>query len=291
MNKINILTWNVSWGSMTKNTADITAKYLAGYCRNISDNKTSKCLENVSQFIDDSGKRNKYDFIALQEATNWELIKKNSKVLSKMGYIHHKNTNEDLITFYDETKYKLIDFSKKMVGKNYQILFFYGLLDSNYYIFINLHIGHRVPVEDVEKTISKNIDVNFKKINKDIKFNVIVTGDFNDHGHSDYWKGLKPFKYTKFTNLKNIIVSCPEPPLTCCVGRTSIRKGNNEDTMYGDYTLVNEELKFVKPNYIPRNFIKNARIFPSSDHLPVSASLTMSRMPRLLREPRLIQHS
>lgn len=281
MKKINILCWNVSWGSMTKNTNDITAKYLADYCKDISDNKTSKCLENVSQFIDESGKRKKYDFIALQEATNWELIKKNSKLLSQMNYLHHKNTNEDLITFYDQSKYKLLDFNRKMESKNHQIMFFYGILDSNYYILINLHIGHRIPIEKVERMISKNMEKNFK-VNNDIKFKVIVTGDFNDHGHSDYWKGLKPFKYTKFTNLKKIIVSCPEPPLTCCVGRTSIRKGNNEDTMYGDYTLVNEELKFVKPNYIPRNFIKNAQIFPTSDHLPVSASLISSRMPRLI---------
>ena len=273
MKKINILCWNVSWGSMAKNTNDTTAKYLAGYCKEISNNRISKCLENVSGFIDDSGK--KYDFIALQEATNWELIKKNSKLLSQMNYLHHKNTNEDLITFYDQSKYKLLDFNRKMESKNHQIMFFYGILDSNYYILINLHIGHRIPIEKVERMISKNMEKNFK-VNNDIKFSVIVTGDFNDHGHSDYWKGLKPFKYTKFTNLKNIIVSCPEPPLTCCVGRTSIRKGNNEDTMYGDYILVNEELKFVKPNYIPRNFIKNARIFPSSDHLPVSASLISS---------------
>ncbi len=292
-----VLSWNVSWGSMTGNPANKTASVISGHCGSLPKiNGSTPCLINVARFIDQSS----YDFVAIQEATKWNDILNNSSTLKKMGgYVHNQAPppfKAEVATFYDKSKYDLLAVKTGNIGttggRPYQILFLYGKKDCNFYIFINLHNDHQVKKDTLEKELSKDLQngviasslSNFKNFNKkavnDISsvisgktFKVIAAGDFNDHGYGKYWQGLQPFKYTTFTNLNTLTVSSlQQPPLTCCVGMR-LRKKQGEDKLYGDYILVSSNLTITQPNYVPTNFEYDASIFPTSDHLPVAIEL------------------
>jgi hypothetical protein len=69
---IKVLSWNISWGSMTGKSADTTAMPLPSICNTIKDPQgINQCLNNVIELIDNSAKTTKYDFVALQEASKW----------------------------------------------------------------------------------------------------------------------------------------------------------------------------------------------------------------------------
>jgi len=294
---IKVLSWNVSWGSMTGNPANSTASVISGHCGSLPKiNGSTPCLINVAKFIDQSS----YDFVAIQEATKWDDILNNSSTLKKMGgYVHNQAPppfKAEVATFYDKSKYNLLAVKCGNIltksGRPYQILFLYGKKDCNFYIFINLHNDHHVTKDTLEKELSKDLQngviasslSNFKNFNKkavnDISsvisgktFKVIAAGDFNDHGFGNYWQGFQPFKDTTFTNLNKLTVSSSQqPPLTCCVGMR-LRKKQGEDKLYGDYILVSSNLTITQPNYVPTNFEYDASIFPTSDHLPVAIEL------------------
>ena len=285
---------------MTGNTANKTGEAIAKKCAEGMTNGNTKCMFNVASFINTSAGAEGYDFVALQEATNYNKIRENSEILKKMGYVHHKIGPSDLATFYDTSKYKILAFkvgnieSKTKDSRPYQIIFLEGILDCNYYIFVNLHNGHKNDKNLLIGQLSKDINIgtladgkkdyiDIKNKNEDISsiingknFKIIVAGDFNDHGSYNYWQNFIPFEKTSFDNLKNITVLSNLPPNTCCVGQSSIRKNKGEDTMYGDYILSN--LKFIKENYIPDGFDYDAEKFPTSDHLPVRAMFTVENI-------------
>ena len=305
--KINILSWNVSWGCMSGNNdglKDRTAYALAKYCKELRDKDPSNgnpCLNNVADFID---KSNPYDFVGLQECKNWKNIMRKSNFLKKMGYINHiiegrEGVHVDLTTFYDKKIYKVLAvkvgnlIASNFDARPYHIIFLSDVY-NNYYIFINLHNGHgsNYDKNNLERSLSfeleNGIDVsksknkNFCNIkNKsDISeiingkyFKVIIVGDFNDHGSHNFWKGIKPFRYTKFTNLQNITVkSYKKPPKTCCIGGYNIRK-THSDVLYGDYILLNKnDFNIIDLNYIPIEFNMDAYVYPTSDHIPIKAS-------------------
>ena len=118
---------------------DRTSLTLATQCQKLKDDTTiNQCLKNVSDFI----VKKDYDFICLQEATNWNDIF-NNVVLSKryLRYLHHKvrvgttGAFADMVTFYDFTKFN-IEYAKVgnvaagIDGRPYQILFF----NQNYFM-------------------------------------------------------------------------------------------------------------------------------------------------------------
>ena len=282
---IKILTWNICWQCMTnKNTG--SASELALKCKMFLDKTNTSCLNNVSKFINNT----KYDFIGLQEASNWEKIYE-SNIKDSMGCIHCKLLNkEDMVTFYNKDRFipifanfdNLVPMGEKGI-RPYQVIFFEEKDTINKYIFINLHNAHGYSKEKLEKSINidahqyfkfdpkskkfkrtlfKNLDTVLNDISNYInnnKFKVIVLGDFNDN----YWNGLN-------INIKNRVSSNKEPPKTCC---NTNRKSNTPERIIGDYILINSELKYIVDCEVPKNFEKNSDIYPTSDHLPVTATV------------------
>jgi hypothetical protein len=106
----------------------------------------NKCVVNVITTIEKISIKgnNNYDFVALQEASNWSRIRDKSERLKTMGYVHHRvgSTKEvDLVTFYDNTKYELtfIKVGQISNGRPYHILILRNRKTGSSYIFINLH--------------------------------------------------------------------------------------------------------------------------------------------------------
>ena len=147
-------------------------------------------LKNVSNFIEKYGP---YDFVGLQEATNWSIIQKNTPVLRKMTAIAYKEDFDEIVTFYDTYKYQLDDNENKLFGhmadinRPISILFFRDNL-----CIINLHAGHYSldkngnKIKDIYKLnyyikriLSKNKHKD-KFMEKLQSYDIIMMGDFND---------------------------------------------------------------------------------------------------------------
>ena len=109
---LKILSWNICWGCMAADHTskkDGTAYDLALECEKINKNNAHVCLNNVKDLLNAEA----YDFIGLQEATNWKMLTNGTK-LSNMGYVHHETkfkketSSADLITFYNLVNYNQI---------------------------------------------------------------------------------------------------------------------------------------------------------------------------------------
>ena len=309
---IKVLTWNVSFGAMSGSDNDMSARPLPSYCKSKGkhlDPKTgqtyTECLNNVVNLIDASGSVINYDFVALQEASKWNVMFNKSEELKRAGgYIHHiikrGERQEEMVTFYDIQKYNLLAVKIGSLVENgarpYQILFLQGNSDRNFYIFINLHNGHDITKDELQQKLSNNLinalkftgfktkenmleseQVNniFDIINGK-EFKVIVAGDFNDN-RQNYWQGLQPFRHTTYSNLKDILVNAEKkPPNTCCIpdaSYTDIRVNDKQDKQIGDYILVNDKMSIVIDNKVVPQFVYNAGLIPTSDHLPVEILL------------------
>jgi hypothetical protein len=312
--EIKVISYNISWGSMSGNTNDSTAIKLATECKDRpkSPNDPTVCLTNIRHFLDMQIATNPtIDFIALQEALNWKVIIEGSDNLQQMGYVHHKVAFKipngsllyaDLCTLYNHNKFKLLGVNcgninkDKTDGRPYHMLFLEKKSNNKKYIFINFHNGHRINIdalqgnllydnfkdvsqirtttfEDIQDLPSKPIEAFMREHIFLEHTNVIMAGDTNDHGRSNFWQGIMPFASSNIPTLRNIVVNTKsaQPPNTCCVGRDSIRQRKGEDNLYGDYIMISNELEYIKPNYIPEDFEQNANIFITSDHLPVMA--------------------
>ena len=324
---LNILTWNISFGAMTGDIRDTTSMPLPVVCKNkgtfneVGKKEFTQCLLNVVDTIDESAKSKlydlskPYDFVALQEASNWDIIFSKSIELQRMdGFVNHLADLEDMATFYDSSKYTLLAVKVGNLlpgnGRPYQILFLQNKQDNSYYIFINLHNGHKISKEELEEKLSTDLHKGFipeshqisfgntfelKDISDIINgkdFKVIVSGDFNDQGRHNYWKELRPFSGTTFVNLKELAVKATAiPPNTCCAPiklpevkelyydkkeRSIRRRRSGYDTMLGDYILVSKNLPVIVDNRVLVNFKYDAEEFPTSDHLPVEIILSAS---------------
>ena len=243
MSVIKVLSWNICFGCMysnEKSIMDTTAFKLANTCREINDKKNENvCLINVANFI----AKHTYDFICLQEATNWEQIY--TICLTKnqnLAYLHHSvpigetTFRANMVTFYDSSKFEIkyarvSNLAPKIDGRPYQILFFTEYLTQKKIIIINVHCSHS-PI--YTNTLSENLNMcvdltntaikSYKNINQkqtiDVSeyiiqncndFNVIMMGDFNDHRRY-YWRGFKPFEKVDNwlplkSKLRNVILS------------------------------------------------------------------------------------
>jgi hypothetical protein len=290
---INVLSWNISWEAMT-GTSKPNMEPLVQRCGSILQNNLNQCGQNVVNYIDTSPLD--YDFVAFQEASKWEDIYDNSIKLKTMdGYVHQKQGNSELVTFYDSKKYQLqvfksgnININKSWSNRPYHILYLTGKSDCQHYIFINLHNEHNLSKDNLEGKLSENMkDVkiptsdkikNAEKIPITIShpiswldnYNLIVAGDFNDHSFNNCWKLLTPFSQSSFSQLSKLTVKAPnQPPNTCC----NVNRKSLPDRMYGDYILVNDSLKIIKENYISSHYNPDSSIFPTSDHIPIQIEL------------------
>jgi exonuclease III len=56
-----------------------------------------------------------------------------------------------------------------------------------------------------------------------------------------------------------------------------LRKSKSNDKNYGDYILINDNLKYIVENIVPVSFVYNAKKTPTSDHLPVMSILRLKK--------------
>jgi hypothetical protein len=300
MESIKIYSWNLCFGCMYSNDKsfkDETARNLAMYCKEKKEaTGNNVCLNNVIEKMSEV----KFDFIGLQEATNYEEIYERLKAIhNSYRYTHSKAKDEDMITIYDSNRFKLdyvnvgdLDEIKK--GRPYQILFLTEKENQKKFIVINLHAPHwflgfpdkNLINKNFSKKLSENLSYSFfnngesgnlnqikntKEVNDEFlhyiekfasEFNTIVMGDFNDHGNYNTWINFNPFILVP--PLKNITVtSVHTPPKTCCTGEKFLRM--KEENKYGDYILIDRtKMEYIINNVIPEDKIPIDKITPPS---------------------------
>jgi hypothetical protein len=109
---------------------------------------------------------------------------------------------------------------------------------------------------------------------------IIMAGDTNDSVGINFWQGMTPFIQTPGLDTIQVNTKTIPPPRTCCVGERSLRKKrpiHGEDTFYGDYIMISQNLNYLthgSSSLIPRDFNILANRNPTSDHLPVVATIT-----------------
>jgi len=303
---INVLSWNICWSAMTGNTKKESTRELVKRCKETSASD-NKCLTNVVSTID-SIDVEEFDFIALQEASNWRDIRAKSKKLKNMGVAHHRigeNGNVELVTFFNNTKKYHLEYIKageimsmdgKPNGRPYHILVLHNIKTrADYIIFINLHNGHSNTKDNLEEQLSKDLNKFIRLYTNGVSdaqslreeyypclqylnkystsINLIVAGDFNDSNESNmnFWEGFQPFKHSNIEHIdkiKELKVKAFKKPPNTCC----IVRSDPNYSSYGDYILVSRNLEIKKDNYIPDTIIE-----PSSDHKPILIKLKQTQ--------------
>lgn len=157
---VKILSYNVYWRSM----------------------ESDRYLNNVVSFINQHAS---YDFVCLQEATQWRKIRNASSVLSEMNYVHLHSGLEHLVIFY-HSKYQLDNqypiIKGHMVDNNRPFLVIFV---EERLCIINVHAGHNGDWKLFDYYLKRtimNMDETAKQIilNKLQTYDIIIAGDFND---------------------------------------------------------------------------------------------------------------
>ena len=129
--------------------------------------QNNKCLEKI-----DSVLIRYYDFICLQEASNYQAL---TSLQSRASIIHQVDRNV-LITCYDDTKY-FLDNNIKGFMKDNNRLFMISFFNSRLAI-INVHAGHDNDIANLQAYILQYIDE--ESLSKLQTYDIILMGDFND---------------------------------------------------------------------------------------------------------------
>jgi len=178
-----VLTYNISWESMTGSRADWP------FCNNKTNTESSRhymrCVENIASVIDKNGP---YDFIGLQEAANWKLLVEQSAVLKSMKFRSHKSGPEDMVTFWDPKKHEFIKSLNGFFepGRPWSALFF-----KDGICYINVHAGHYnfiTLTSHLLKVVILIEDYVAKNAIFSTDFRIIMGGDFNSIINKDYTK-------------------------------------------------------------------------------------------------------
>ena len=248
-NVITILSYNISWESMSGSVKDWSL------CNTNKDKSNARhssvCVNNIASVFDSS---NTLDFVTLQEATDYKKLLIQSRRLKQMNYKEHKSGLDSIVTFWD-VKYKL---KKVVTGEFEEGRPWMAILFTNELCIINVHMGHydkEIQLKMMDKMmleINKNMmhiqkTEKTKKLHKQIRY--IISGDFNydikEFGGSRNYFTLDntPFYYNK----KHI--------LTCCINR---RKHNDHVI---DSLATPIDITIPKVNYM------------ASDHKPILVQL------------------
>jgi endonuclease/exonuclease/phosphatase (EEP) superfamily protein YafD len=170
---IKVLTYNVRWEAMTGESSKLPQ------CEN------NVCAENIKNFIIEQLQQSPYDFIALQESSNHEIIINaiNEQYPDTYTYEHYKSGKEDMVTIWNKHKFhldddKILTWFGDSRGRPIQVLFFKQKI-----CFINLHAGHwnnRHKPDDRINTLNQSIKANKAIKDKLETYKIIMAGDFND---------------------------------------------------------------------------------------------------------------
>lgn len=249
--KIQVLTYNISWESMT-------GKPGWGLCP--ANGPPDLCQLNVANVINNSAP---LDLVALQEATNWDKIVALSPELQKMSYAKALTGKAEVISFWNKQKFK--ENGSKRISSNFNELrrefinsakintnlsnnnygdrpFMILFFDNQKTIFVNAHFSH-----DDQPELIKLLE--YKYFNSYPDYRVIIAADFN----TNFNKLLTPYqrKYTVGNTSKN----------TCC----DQTRGQNTHFRPYDHVLADRVTQI--DTYIP------PVTYPASDHLPLVATV------------------
>ena len=231
---MNVLSYNISWESMTGSVSDWTL------CSNNSNKNHPKhysvCVTNIANVINDND--TSLDFITLQEATNYEKLIEQSPVLKKMHYETHSSELDNLVTFW-KSNCKLLytikgEFEK---GRPWMATVF-----TNGICLINVHMGHytkEIEYYKLEVLLFTVKEYIMKKGDAKLVKRYIISGDFNynikEFGKKEQNSNSKTNNNNKDknkNNMKTIIKHSlfingtkfyyhPKHILTCCIKRST----------------------------------------------------------------------
>ena len=257
LEEINILSYNICYQCMLKKKEG-TVKYL---CDN-------SCKQNITSFINSELQNKDFDFIGLQEASGYDYIIKNSPKLQTMNFEHYKPGFEDMILFYNKTKY-ILDKNYMVkswmhdTGRPFMILFF-----NDNICVINIHAGHRDDItrfDDHLQNTCKGLKHNSVVIGKEAEilakiktYNIICMGDFN--------KSITP----GFRILNRPLYG-PTATTTCCDSVNLFIKNYNINS--GEYIGSYDQI-LTSWNDANSTIVHNPPP-PASDHLPVSRTVNI----------------
>lgn len=177
---IKVLSYNTFFRAMSKGTNKISQ------CEPIIATggiKRTTCLDNVVNFIE----ANKpYDFVGLQEATNWRTMQALSPTLTSMNTVDHKPGQEDMVLFYNKN-YNLDDSDSIIkgymqdTGRPFVVCFFKQKI-----AVINVHAGHYGDIFKFDFYLTDTINSSTYKASartfmaKLQTYDIIMMGDFNN---------------------------------------------------------------------------------------------------------------
>ena len=249
-NGINILSYNISWESMSGAVKNWSL------CNNNTDKTNTKhfsvCVNNISNVFDSSIRLdNTLDFITLQEATDYKKLIKESSRLKNMKYEVHKSGLDIIVTFWDN-KYKL---EYKIVGefengRPWMATIFNngnGNGNGNGICLINVHMGHYKKEEELKMMDNMFLDIKDKlknKLKKNEKMRYIISGDFN-YDIKEFGGSRNYFKLDNtnfYFNRKHI--------LTCCINR---RKHNDHviDSLESPIDIIIPKVNYMASDHKP----------------------------------------
>ncbi|MEX0595255.1 MAG: hypothetical protein WD512_02065 [Candidatus Paceibacterota bacterium] len=250
---IHVLTYNISWESMTGKSGWALCPTMA---------TPQVCQNNVANIIDSAGS---FHLIGLQEAAEWKKLIDMSSTLKGMSYavakvgvaevasfwnssIFNENSSKRIQSSFDELR---ADFfrdphdKQKHVGRIRLSTDHYGdrpililFFDDQKLVFINAHFPHNDQYELITL-------LEYKYLSNYRDYHTIIAADFN----TNFPKKITPFK-------NNYMVGNTSKP-TCCIPPRS-----NHALVY-DHVLATTIYQI--DTYIPS--VTN----PASDHLPVVA--------------------
>lgn len=232
-------------------------------CNRSSNEKISytKCASNIIDFIDANGP---YDFVGLQEATNWQTLHSISSTLSKMFYVSYQSGKEQIVTFYS-TDHKLDDSDAIITGsvtRPILITFF-----NNNLCVINLHGDHQHSVLDFDNHLIEILEKKYKKkisviLSKLQSYDIIMMGDFNEELRDRDSFNILSNKYFGITGGRDLWGI--NRNTTCCYESFDGRP--NKYQVAFDHILAN-----TKKMSSETIFVSNA-----SDHSPVISKIDTS---------------
>lgn len=191
---IKVLSYNI-YDSAMKGDLPPTLCKPVGVALKVSYNT---CLQNIVKFIDTNSP---CDFVGLQEAVHWDVIKHLSTGLNNFASVYYKTNardvyiagkaaqsiglNDEIVTFYDPAKYTLDtndNIIKGILNNNYRRPFLILFFNDNLCV-INLHADQTIGIKNFDNDLMNSTDYNKNMDAFNTKFatyDIIMMGDFND---------------------------------------------------------------------------------------------------------------
>ena len=251
--KFSVLSWNLSWEMQSGKSWGET------WCSNKDPNN---CQENVAGYLNSL---NEFDLIAFQEATrtkNFENKENNSYIkylANDMHKVKHRSGQESIVSYFNKSKFNLIDYSGSQFEKGRPILavLLEEIKTKKKLLFINLHASHLLFHYQL---------TSLNKFVKDSKFDydeILIAGDHNTD-----------LQFFKKINQKYIIdgteFEIPNVPTDTCCNPLRNEQVIVDKTV--DYILYSRKKLNIKTGSQDKNF---ENYFPNTDHIPVMSSFNL----------------